>query len=256
MEAVNVFCTGLIDRDIAQTLLCQGFKRVSDAMNFYRRAIHSKRAVLGDQIPPRPSSPRICSVSEDLPEVRINKVDVGRNSANAIADLQVAMARMRSENLANRKLILSKLDELCNLMKGRPTPGSDDRRHHAQTFGKVRDDRRLGSENTSSQSFNEGRFRSSSRSPGRHDRGQDKMSRGRTSSPARANTERSCYKCGGRGHFQDVCPSTEIKSVGFADTNPLQRDQDFIVSLKRECEENPGPFPSPPSLPQALGGTA
>lgn len=249
MEAVNVFCSGLRDRDIAQTLLCQNFKKVSEAMSFYRRAVHSKRAVQGEYQNPSPSRPQIRGVSEDISHIDINKVDVGRSSATAIADLQVAMARMRSENLANQRIIMSKLDEIFSLLKTRPGPGSADRNpshplngndrnssrsrhrsrdgHHSQTFAKVSDgspsrvkhEPRFRSSSPFSQRTSD---RSSSRSPGPHaDR--HSLQRERANSPGteRHTKEVRCFKCNGVGHFQDVCPSRDVRSVGFSEMEPI-----------------------------------
>ena len=247
MEAVNVFCSGLRDRDIAQTLLCQNLKRVSEAMSFYRRAVHSKRAVHGNyqSQSPSPSRPQIRVVSEDPSYIDINKVDVGRSSATAIADLQVAMARMRSENLANQRIIMTKLDELFSLMKTRPRSADrnpshplngNDRNssrskfrspdgHRSHTSPKTdwsplrpKHDHRLRSPSPFSGRTSD---RSPSRSPGPHS--ESSLSRERTNSPGSQGRtgEIRCYKCNGVGHFQNVCPSRDIRSVEFSDTNTL-----------------------------------
>ena len=250
MEAVNVFCSGLCDRDIAQTLLCQNFKKVSEAMSFYRRAIHSRRAVLGDYQTPSPSRPQIREVSEDFSQIDINRVDFGRNSATTIADLQVAMARMRSENLANQKLILSKLDEIFSLLKERPgsvdrNPSQPRHRHDDRNSSRSTHGSRGGHPSQTStkvsgwspsRSRQDHRDRSSSplflartgernpsRSPGPHVERQRSLSRERTNSPGsqRRTKEIRCYTCNGVGHFQSVCPSKEIKSVEFSDMDLL-----------------------------------
>ena len=75
-------------------------------MSFYSRAVHSKRAVYRDYQSPPLSE--MCGVSVNPSYIEINKVYVGRSSATSIADPQVAMAQMRSENLANQR-IMSKL---------------------------------------------------------------------------------------------------------------------------------------------------
>lgn len=245
MEAVNVFCSGLRDRDIAQTLLCQNFKKVSEAMSFYRRAVHSKRAVQGDYQSSRSSRPQICGVSEDHSNIDIKKVDVGRSSATAIADLQVAMARMRSENLANQKLILSKIDELFSLLKTRPRsaernpshPLNGNERNSSRSLHRSRGDHqsRTGKVGdwSPSRSRHENRYRSPSpfsartgerspsRSPGPHAE-KHSLLRERADSPTpRHAKEIRCFKCNGVGHFQNVCPSKDVRSVEFSEMNLL-----------------------------------
>ena len=230
MEAVNVFCSGLLEKDIAQILLCQNFKRVSEAHSFYRRAAHSKRAVHGEHAEPC-SRPTVSRVTDDE-TVHINQVDAWQTSA--IRDLQVAMARMRSESLANQNLIIQKLDEVCFLLKQRNSR-SDDRSPSRTTFRPV--DRSPSrsyrpSDQNSSQGHKPGSH-SPSKAPRTANQSPSKTAGQTTRSPIRSkpsddyrsssrrepspSRDKVCYNCQGRGHFQDVCPSRHVRSVDFAD---------------------------------------